>query len=115
MLSKDLRANFRAHLHEAFSQLPFLWQKLGQKVTYEPRLLRFSHEVITVGSNLRNHRVMFVSVMQLNSLLDLVGSSLGLPGLDDSSPIKSASPVASSSSTLVGEAGGSGEIATSAF
>ena len=115
MLSSHLRSSFQAHLHQTLSQLPALWQKLGQKVVYEPRLLRFTHEVITVGTNLRNHRVVFVSVMQLNSLLDLVGCSLGLSGLDDPCPVKSTSPVASSPSTLVGEADVSEEIAVSVF
>ena len=115
MLSSHLRSSFQAHLNQTMSQLPALWQRLGQKVEYEPRFLRFTHEVITVGSNLRNHRVVFVSVMLLNSLLDIVNSNLGLSGLDDSCPGKSASPVASSSSTLVGDTDASEEIAVSVF
>ena len=115
MLSFHLRSSFQTHLNQTLSQLPALWQRLGQKVEYEPRLLRFTHEVITVGTNLRNHRVVFVSVMQLNSLLDIVNSNLSLSGLDDSCPGKSTSPVASSSSTLVGDADASEEIAVSVF
>ena len=81
---------------------------------YEPRLLRLTHEVITVGTNLRNHRVIFASVMQINSLLGIVNSNLDLLGLDDSDPSKSTSPVASSSSTPL-EAGASGGTAVSTF
>ena len=114
VLSFHLRSSFQTHLNQALSQLPALWQRLGQKVEYEPRLLRFTHEVITVGTNLRNHRVVFVSVMQLNSLLDIVNSNLSLSGLDDSCPGKSTSPVASSSSTLV-DADASEGIAVSVF
>ena len=115
VLSTHLRSSFQAHLHQTLSQLPSLWQKLGQKVVFEPRLLRFTHEVITVGTNLRNHRVVFVSVMLLNSLLDLVNCSLGLSELDDSRSVKSAAPVASSSNTLVGDTDVSEEIAVSVF
>ena len=114
ILSFHLRSSFQTHLTRSLSQLPVLWQRLGQKVEYEPRLLRFSHEVITVGTNLRNHRVVFASVMQLNSLLGIVNSNLDLSGLDDSDPGKSTSPVASSSSTLL-EAGASEGIAVSTF
>ena len=114
ILSFHLRSSFQTHLNQALSQLPVLWQRLGQKVEYEPRLLRLSHEVITVGTNLRNHRVIFASVMQINSLLGIVNSNLDLLGLDDSDPSKSTSPVASSSSTPL-EAGASGETAVSTF
>ena len=114
ILSFHLRSGFRTHLNRALSQLPLLWQRLGQKVEYEPRLLRLSHEVITVGTNLRNHRVIFAAVMQINSLLGIVNNNLNLLGLDDSDPSKSPSPMASSSSTPL-EAGASGETAVSTF
>ena len=114
ILSFHLRSSFQTHLTRSLSQLPALWQRLGQRVEYEPRLLRFSHEVITVGTNLRNHRVVFASVMQINSLLGIVNSNLDLLGLDDSDLSKFASPVASSSNTPL-EAGVSGEIAVSTF
>ena len=115
VFSSHLRSRFQAHLNQTMSQLPALWQRLGQKVEYEPRFLRFTHKVITVSSNLRNHRAVFVSVMLLNSLLDIVNSNLGLSGLDDFCPGKFESPVASSSSTLVEDTGASEEIAVSVF
>ena len=86
---KHLRTHFKTHLQETFALLPPLWQRLGQKVLFDPRLLRFTHDTIVVGTNLRNHRVAFVTVMQLNSLLDLLSSNLGLSELEDTSPVKS--------------------------
>ena len=115
VFSSHLRTRFQEHLNQTMFQLPALWQRLGQKVEYEPRFLRFTHEVITVGSNLRNHRVVFVSVMLLNSLLDIVNSNLGLSGLDDFCPGKFESPVASSSRIIVEDTSASEEIAVSVF
>ena len=115
VFSSHLRTRFQEHLNQTMFQLPALWQRLGQKVEYEPRFLRFTHEVITVGSNLRNHRAVFVSVMLLNSLLDIVNSNLGLSGLDDFCPVMYESPVASSSRTVVEDTSAPEEIAVSAF
>ena len=115
LVNRHLRSGFRKHLQETLAQISPLWHSLGQAVLFDSRLLRFSHEAIVVGTNLKNHRVAFVFVTQFNSLLELVNSSLGLTSLDEVDSEQSLPPVVSPSNLVGGDLAVSEEVSETPF
>ena len=103
LVNRHLRTGFRTHLQGILSEVSPLWHSLGQAVLFNSRLLKFSHEAITVGANLKNHRVAYAFVTQFNSLLELINSHLGLTHLDEADDSEQNIPPVSSSSDLVGD------------
>ena len=102
LVNRHLRTGFRTHLRGILSEVSQLWNSFGQAVLFNSQLLKFSHEAITVGANLKNHRVAYAFVTQFNSLLELINSHLGLTSLDEADDLVQNIPPVSSSSDLVG-------------
>jgi hypothetical protein len=115
LVNRHLRAGFRKHLQGILSEISPLWHSLGQAVLFNSRLLKFSHEAITVGANLKNHRVAYAFVTQFNSLLELINSHLGLTNLDEIDSEQNLPPVSSSSDLVGGDPDVSEEVSETQF